>query len=452
MKNLALTIISKTHSLMKHLFLVIIAAFLYHKNTLSQVLTDFENSNISGWIVEGDGSSELNITNGNPGNCLQVNEPATGALNFLLLPIRYLGDWSVATSSDSIYYDYYCIRLAGSINPTNAFTAEIAGPGGRMRYGINQPAPPFNVWNRKSIPVDTTKWQLVSGNFSEILADVRTIKVLAEFVNGNEIVRFDNVGITFSPVRPINTLSECSLFNAGEAFDGWSFQGTNGVTNVANEGNPPNCIRIADRGGIMSYALAPPKFLGNWGQEGVVIKYDVRVNTNISAMAPPPYMVKISGPGGVAFVPAITAHIDSAKNKWFTFEFPVDSNVFVVESGSLDSILALVEEVNVALEYYDGTAETVFFDNFCIDIASGIKPKHSSKPIQIWPNPATHTVHLSVPVDAVTLFDVHSKKVYEASGNVQMLELQGIKPGFYFLIVKHWNTIQYQRLVLRSAN
>ena len=95
----------------------------------AQVFTDFENDSLDGWRSEGDGSYYLEASAGNPGNCMRVDDDATGELNIAIAPLPFTGDWSAADSTDSLSADVYISLINGS-QLVDQWAFRINGPGG----------------------------------------------------------------------------------------------------------------------------------------------------------------------------------------------------------------------------------------------------------------------------------------------------------------------------------
>lgn len=102
----------------------------------SQVTSDFE-SDIEGWYSEGDGDYLWEIGTGNPGNNFRVNDDATGDINLSYAPVKFLGNWSNATTSDYISADIFLHQNSGSYIENN-FVFQIEGPGVKHRHCSEQ--------------------------------------------------------------------------------------------------------------------------------------------------------------------------------------------------------------------------------------------------------------------------------------------------------------------------
>ncbi|MCD4818222.1 MAG: hypothetical protein K8S23_05990 [Candidatus Cloacimonetes bacterium] len=165
----------------------------------SQVLSDFEDGSIERWRSEGDGYCELGVEIGNPGDCLKVFDYATGAMNYAIAPLKFTGDWSMATTSDYLHFDLKVVTPI-SLYCSTTLVFEISGPGGKARYIPADPTPPLNVWTSYTADLDPLQWNIIEGNWLSILADVDLLRIRAEYLNGDEYVLLDNILLTIDPI------------------------------------------------------------------------------------------------------------------------------------------------------------------------------------------------------------------------------------------------------------
>ncbi|MCB2219856.1 MAG: PKD domain-containing protein [Bacteroidetes bacterium] len=330
---------------------------------MSQVISDFE-TDIEGWYSEGDGDYLLELGTGNPGNNFRVNDDATGDINLSYAPPKFLGAWSGATTSDYISADIFHHQINGGYAAGN-FVFQISGPGGTAKALEGTNPTLFDTWITYTVNLDPAEWNVLEGTWSGIMAQVNELIIRMEYINGDEWNRLDNVYLSYTPVVIPVAPVICSDFEEGD-YDGWSFASIGSVSNQASGGNPGRAIRINDGSGI-SLAYAPPKFLGDWNQldmHAADIRMDILV-TNISGSTlVSTNFLKISGPGGIATFP-MDLTIEDAFNQWKTFVFPVDESYWIVESGTWAGLINNVNQIEVTVEYIDGS-EIVWLDNFCI--------------------------------------------------------------------------------------
>jgi hypothetical protein len=348
---------------MKYFYSILALLFFMMLTVHGQVISDFE-TNIDGWYSEGDGDYLLEIGTGNPGNNFRVNDDATGDINLSYAPPKFLGDWSGATTSDYISADIYHHQINGGYAASN-FVFQISGPGGVAKALLGTNPTQFDVWLTYSVNFDPAEWTILEGNWSGIISQVNELVIRMEYINGDEWNRLDNVYLSFSPVILPVTPVTCSDFEQGD-YDGWAFASIGSVSNQTSGGNPGRAIRISDGSGI-SLAYAPPKFLGDWNQldmHAADIRMDILVTSFTGTTLVSSNFLKISGPGGVASFP-MDLSIESAFNQWKTFVFPIDETFWIVESGTWAGLMNSVNQIEVTVEYIDGS-EVVWLDNFCI--------------------------------------------------------------------------------------
>jgi PKD repeat protein len=328
----------------------------------SQVFTDFESDSLDGWRSEGDGMYSLELNTGNPGNCMRVDDDATGDLNIAIAPVKFLGNWSSATISDSVSVDVYVHQISGSIL-ANSWVFRISGPGGSAQGPLVTAE--IGQWNHFAIAMDSTQWQITSGNWTAILENVNHFEVRAEYINGNEYILLDNISLSFSPLVVPVAPPLITDFEKG-SYEGWIFPNSGGISIPTSGGNPGRYVRISDATGI-TYGVAPPKYLGDWSQldQAAAIVFDIQVTNFSGPYFPSDFWVKISGTGGEAIIPMDSAAVVAAFNQWKTFSFLITEDNWQIISGNWESILADVRELRLVLEYINGT-EIVWFDNFRI--------------------------------------------------------------------------------------
>ena len=349
---------------MKTFFLTIILILGSLLPVAAQVFSDFEGGTTDGWYVEGDNNYYWEATYGNPGGCLRVDDDATGNMNRAFAPLKFLGNWSAATSSDTLRADIFLHPVATAYVSGN-FVFRISGPGGQATAIYSPtPAPPFDTWHTYKVSLAQTDWQLNSGTWSGLLQNVTTLIVTAEYISGDEFDRLDNIQLSFTPLLQPVTPVVCSGFEE-VGFDGWYFEGTGAVSNQSTGGNPGRYINIAN-GAATGYAFAPTKFLGVWtglDNHAAEIVFDLKITTS-GALLLNDALLQISGPGGVARL-AMTSGLQDAFGQWHTFAFPVESSAWTMVSGTWGQLLEQVSELRLCVEFSSST-ETVGLDDFCI--------------------------------------------------------------------------------------
>jgi hypothetical protein len=417
--------------MLKHL-LIFTALFLSCTLVHAQVTEDFETNDVSLFGIEGDGTIMLQTTGGNPGKCLREDDNVLGLGSFVLLSPDFLGNWPVSPGgNDSLFFDYKTVNTSGGSIPAGNFHVDLYGPGGAARYNPGFQLPSYGVWHNKKIPVDSSKWQMVSGTWTNLMQNIQRIRINTEFVTGDEYSLIDNIRTTFNPIPYSIASGLCSGFPAGSGFDGWSFMNVNGPASVNNDGNPPNCIRWGDQTNV-SRLIAPPKFKGNWsGLNGShYLSVDLKIVSNQPNLALPSYFIRIQGKGGVAEVDFTASMVDSARGKWFRFVFPLQEDAWQQVSGSWDSTLMKVTDVFIQPEFFSGGgAENISLDNFCIGTVTGVEPPNAQiADITPFPNPATTDVSFPLS-EKIQLTSVLGKSVLSLDGPVDKLTIHSLYPG-----------------------
>ncbi len=195
------------------------------------------------------------------------------------------------------------------------------------------------------------------------LQQVSMLEILTEYVNGDEYVRLDNVALSFTPALPQIVPPLYSEFDQG-SFEGWTFVNTAGATVPASGGNPGGYVRINDLGGVTSQGYASTVFYGDWQMlnNTAALQMDLKIQNVSGTFSPTLDLIRLSGPGGVATIP-MDSSLWEAHDQWRTFSYLLDQNRWTMVSGSWNGLLARVEEIQVNLEFIDGS-EVICFDNF----------------------------------------------------------------------------------------
>lgn len=329
-------------------------------HTGSAAVIDTFDDGFAGWRISGDNESVWSAVGGNPGGCIDVNDLATGARNDAVAPLRYLGDWSAATASDTLRFDVFTSVRSGSPS-AGSYTFRIAGPGGSA-VALEGFLPPFDVWTTVSVPLDPAAWTIQGGTWAGILENVESLLLSAEYVNGAEDTFIDNVSLSITPVQEFEPCV-AETFEPGGFLD-WTFASTGGVTSPTTGGNSGGFLRIADGSGT-SLAFAPSRFLGDWStlDGSGSIALDLRLLSRAADPVDISEFIRLSGPGGVATVSLPAAAIPPSNRQWKRLAYPLEEAAWTVVSGSWAGLLAEVTEIQIQVEYVDGS-EVVGLDNF----------------------------------------------------------------------------------------
>ena len=330
----------------------------------SQVISDFETGT-ENWHSEGDGDYLWESGVGNPGGCFRVNDDATGNMNRAYAPVKFLGDWSSATTSDYVSADIFLHQINGGYVASN-FVFRIVGPGGSAKAIYNPvPQPPFDIWTTYSVTLDPVNWSVESGTWTEILNHVTTFIVTMEYINGDEWNRMDNITLSITPLQvPIEPVI-CSGFESG-LLEGWSFISTGGFSIVNSGGNPGKYVKVTDGAGA-SIAVPSSIYHGNWSLldgHNAEIHVDYLITNVAGPIVLPGFLIKLSGPGGTASFPCDN-NIALAIDHWHSFGIPIEQTGWTIESGNWSALMNYVTDIQLAAEFING-GEIVGIDNFCI--------------------------------------------------------------------------------------
>jgi PKD repeat protein len=405
---------------MKILYAVI-TAFILVTFSQAQILTDFENDTLNGWRSEGDGIYYLELSTGNPGNCMRVDDDATGDLNIAIAPVTFLGDWSAADTTDSLLVDVYVSLISGSLTP-DLWAFRISGPGGSATSPVVTPT--VGLWTHIAIPLDSTLWTITSGNWREISSYISHLEVRAEYINGDEFVRLDNIGLTFSPVTvPINP-PVISNFEQG-TYEGWTFKNSGGTSIPSSGGNPGRYIRISDGTGLTE-AFAPPKFLGDWTalDDQAAIQFDLNITGFSGPFLQSDFWIELSSPNGRAYLP-MDSSVTHAFNHWETFSFLISEDVWTVTSGTWSTLIADVRQLRMIVEYINGS-EIVCLDNFQITDSPPVAA-FSADPLYVFLGEEVHFTDLSLNAPDSWLWEFGDGNTSNEPDPVHVYQ----KPGLY---------------------
>ncbi len=327
-------------------------------------LTASFTTSAEGWRITGDNAAAWSATGGNPAGCVYVNDLATGDMCYAVAPALWLGDWSALGAGDTLRVDLYLHNSSGGGLLAPEYIFRLQGPGGTA-HALSGASylPPDGVWTTYRVSLDPAAWVLDSGSWAALLIDVQSLRLMAEFVNGDEDVRFDNVSLTRSPVRQFDPCL-VETFNDGTLGD-WSFSSTGGLSNPGSGGNTRGFAQVNEGSSGTSYAYAPAAFLGDWSSlDGSgAIAMDVRMVGFSGAGHDAASFVRLSGPGGAAHAPLALSALSTSTRVWRTVSIPLVSSGWVVESGTWSGVLADVEECRIQTEFYDGS-EKFGLDNF----------------------------------------------------------------------------------------
>lgn len=196
----------------------------------SAVFTNFDTG-LDGWTHVGSGNLSHAASGGNPLGFARYDDVSgPGGDGFLIAPAKFLGDWSSLNGQGELRWNHRIVRLGDS--PTVvASRARLLGPGGEAFYSGPSHT---TAWTAFAVPIRSSSWTMVSGNWNSLLAQVSTLQIRIEAVhNGGaqlDIDGIDNVAIHLSSMSSLlaDINGDCSVGVADYAI--WAAQfGRRGV-------------------------------------------------------------------------------------------------------------------------------------------------------------------------------------------------------------------------------
>jgi len=136
---------------------------------------------------------------GNPGGFLQFTECCNPPFSSLQAPRTYLGDWSSLDGIGAFRYDF---RLFGGTTDPNTAGVLVIGPGGSMFWHQSANAG-INGWETLAAPLSQTSWEITSGSWNSILANVTEVRLVPDYLDGfGETTGIDNIALVPEPSMP----------------------------------------------------------------------------------------------------------------------------------------------------------------------------------------------------------------------------------------------------------
>jgi len=351
----------------------------------AQVSTSFDTG-VENWLVTGSNTVAWFSSGGNPDGYMRSYDLDGNELNRASAPPQYLGDWSGMSETDTLSVDYYFDNFNSFPLFDNGYIFRIDGPGGSA-YALpgSSNAPPHLEWATRKVAIKEEDWVVTSGHWDDLVRNVTALLISLEFVSGTEYVGIDNVSLASSPVPVFN---ECvsSTFNS-DLIENWMLKNDWEYSVTAGGGNGAGYLYVEDGTGN-TYAYAPGAFLGDWTPLNEIgsIMVDIRMiyvnGTNVGS----PDFIRISGPGGAAYVSVDPSELPVDRRCWKTFTYPIDSLTWTMEYGTWSGLLNFVTECRVDLEYISG-GEYIGMDNFArvTGDCSPIDNPVGTEVLDLWP-------------------------------------------------------------------
>jgi hypothetical protein len=181
------------------------------------------DGNLEGWTSNTPSEVSWKMTGGNPGGYAQFVDGSSGE-SFFLAPSSFLGDLRILDGSGTLSYDLRLVQLGGFNSGMVPHEVRLIGPGGQANWIGEIPTEGLN-WNHLIIPVQENSWNVVSGSWDQLLANVTSLRIRAEHFNNflgqpnRETFTIDNVTLTANPVPEPSALVSFMIAGAvGAAF------------------------------------------------------------------------------------------------------------------------------------------------------------------------------------------------------------------------------------------
>ena len=375
----------------------------------AQISSTFDSDDCEGWMVTGDNSANCDA------DYLSVNDHATGDLNFITAPHKFLGDWSEMKLD--VPYDSFSVDIffnndsSGSLLPI-PYIFRIAGPGGAA-HALNGPI--SNGMATYTVPLHSSSWTIESGSWEAIISDIQSLRINGEYVNGAETVWIDNVTLSLTPVE-VYISDVTDQYNTG--MGDLTFTGTSGTSYSETGGNGGGYVQVSVPSESASEIILPQKYHGESTDRALLttdnylytgtdadpidtftgelfnqfppdlflggaipihfsryyasnlkqsdvghVMVDLRVIERSGTPLAESEFIRISGPGGSAYVNIDPADLPESPLVWKTFSFPLHPTTWTVDGGRWSGILENITELMVTLEFFEGAA-LIGFDNF----------------------------------------------------------------------------------------
>jgi hypothetical protein len=167
------------------------------------VTETFTPAGLADWSFMSTGGVSNPGSGGNAGGFCQVND-GTGT-SYAFAPPRYLGDWSALNGSGSLAIDIRIPSQGGTAVDIPEFI-RLSGPGGTAVVAMPAAALPVvgRVWKTYDFPLQAATWTVTAGTWAALLANVTECRIQVEFINGTEVIGFDNFGRLSAGCAPMD--------------------------------------------------------------------------------------------------------------------------------------------------------------------------------------------------------------------------------------------------------
>jgi len=165
-------------------------------------ITSTFDTDLEGWTLvdKYGGSAEGSIVwcanGGNPGGYVEFTDEGNDG-GFISAPSIYLGDWSPFDGNVTLSYEHEIISEE-IVNSRLPYEVRIQGPGGQAQF-LGETSPPPSGWQLVEVPIESSAWTILSGDWLGVLADVTSFRIRIEQTNGHvDVSGIDNVDFPIS--------------------------------------------------------------------------------------------------------------------------------------------------------------------------------------------------------------------------------------------------------------
>lgn len=184
---------------------------------------------LEGWTSNLSNEVTWKSTGGNPGGYAQFVDGSTGETWFVA-PAAFRGDLRILDGTGTLTYDQRLVQIGGFNSGMVPMEVRLSGPGGEANWLSDYPTEGLQ-WNHMIVPFQQNAWNIMSGSWSGLLANVTSFWIRAEHVDNfwgqpnRETFTIDNVTLTANPVP--EPASIVSLLIAGAAIAGYRIRRRN---------------------------------------------------------------------------------------------------------------------------------------------------------------------------------------------------------------------------------
>jgi hypothetical protein len=151
----------------------------------------FSAAGLGDWSFANTGGTTNPGSGGNGGGFCQVADAVD--VSYAYAPSRYLGNWSSLDGIGELTIDLRILSSGGSAVDIPEFI-RLSGPGGTAVVPMlaGDLPPVGRIWRSYAFPLQAASWTLTAGTWAGLLGNVTECRLQVEFINGTEVVGFDN--------------------------------------------------------------------------------------------------------------------------------------------------------------------------------------------------------------------------------------------------------------------